>query len=410
MPSGLGRLTHVGIGKETVWGTAVAASVFTPILSVEPTPELEDAEDEGIYGTFGKREPFKVLNRAKVALSFDARPQILCHHLRSMCGPPISTLVNGSIYDHVFRWPRQTVFADACRPNPYSIEIFQDFEPIADSGAITVSVVATAKTYTRSAGSFLTDGFAAGMSVTMSGFTNAGNNGIKIIDTVTATVITVTVSTGLVDETGDGNERVVQIPWAKRYAGCGLNSLSLALGSGDKILRGDADWIAKGFPVNIAKSTPTYPAPRPWLFNQNAITVGAAPHGELDEFTLNLSDELEGRHLQTGSTDIAELLPNDPVATLSGTSYPRSPTEYNAFIARTLRAVVFTLAGEIISSSYYHTLTITMPAVRYKSYSRPTSGPARMTGDWEADVLYDPSSAYAIELKVRTNIANTELA
>jgi hypothetical protein len=81
------------------------------------------------------------------------------------------------------------------------------------SGAQTISVNATNKTFTRSAGSFVTDGFKAGMVVTMSGFTNGGNNGRKEIATVSATVLTMTVSTGLVDETGNANERASWSPF-----------------------------------------------------------------------------------------------------------------------------------------------------------------------------------------------------
>lgn len=78
----------------------------------------------------------------------------------------------------------------------------------ADTGAgQTIAVVAAAKTFTRSAGSYLTDGFAAGQSVTTSGFTG-GNNGTFTIESVTATVMTMTSSTGLADEAGGGNERI----------------------------------------------------------------------------------------------------------------------------------------------------------------------------------------------------------
>lgn len=80
----------------------------------------------------------------------------------------------------------------------------------ADSGAgaLTIDVVAAAKTYTRGSGSFVTDGFLAGQTVTTSGFTNSGNNGTHVIATVTATVMTMTSATGLVNESGNGNERV----------------------------------------------------------------------------------------------------------------------------------------------------------------------------------------------------------
>ncbi len=80
--------------------------------------------------------------------------------------------------------------------------------PDTGAAALTIDVVAVAGTFTRTTGSFLTDGFAVGDVITTSGFTNAGNNTTKIILTVTALVITVTDVTGLVDESGNNNERV----------------------------------------------------------------------------------------------------------------------------------------------------------------------------------------------------------
>lgn len=80
---------------------------------------------------------------------------------------------------------------------------------VADSTAIQINVVAVAKTFTRLTGSFITDGFIPGQIVTVSGFTNGGNNGAKTIATVSALVLTMSVSTGLVDETGGGDERAV---------------------------------------------------------------------------------------------------------------------------------------------------------------------------------------------------------
>lgn len=73
----------------------------------------------------------------------------------------------------------------------------------AASGVLTgqtVTVAAAGGTYTRSAGSFLTDGFFIGQSVTWTGFVNGGNNATKAITALTATVMTV-VNTGMVNET-----------------------------------------------------------------------------------------------------------------------------------------------------------------------------------------------------------------
>jgi hypothetical protein len=88
-----------------------------------------------------------------------------------------------------------------------------------DTGAIQIDVVAAARTFTRLSGSFLSDGFLVGGTITTTGFTNGGNNTTKVIESVTALVITVTSATGLVDETGGGNEEIVSpTHWCNYYA------------------------------------------------------------------------------------------------------------------------------------------------------------------------------------------------
>jgi hypothetical protein len=68
--------------------------------------------------------------------------------------------------------------------------------------------------FTRSAGSFITDGFEKACVISTTGFTNAGNNSTFVIDSVTATTITVTSTTGMVTETGGGgNEDISSTGW-----------------------------------------------------------------------------------------------------------------------------------------------------------------------------------------------------
>ena len=74
------------------------------------------------------------------------------------------------------------------------------------TAAAALVVAATAGTITRPAGSWLDDGFREGMEVTFADFTNAGNNAAFVIASLTDTVITVVDNTGLVDETGGGDE------------------------------------------------------------------------------------------------------------------------------------------------------------------------------------------------------------
>ena len=78
----------------------------------------------------------------------------------------------------------------------------------ANTGVIAMSVGASLK-YTRASGSFITDGFVAGNRITASAFTNGGNNGVKYIQSVTWDEITVTDTTGMVQEAAGGNEQII---------------------------------------------------------------------------------------------------------------------------------------------------------------------------------------------------------
>jgi hypothetical protein len=83
-----------------------------------------------------------------------------------------------------------------------------DFE--ADTGAMALSVDGSIpKNFTRAAGSFIDDGFAVDMTITTTGFANAGNNSTFVIDALTDTVLSVTVPGGLVTEVGSGDEQMV---------------------------------------------------------------------------------------------------------------------------------------------------------------------------------------------------------
>lgn len=72
------------------------------------------------------------------------------------------------------------------------------------TGGQTVTVAAAGGTYTRSAGSFITDGFFVGQIIAWTGFLNGGNNATKTITALSATVMTVS-NAGLVNETGAAN-------------------------------------------------------------------------------------------------------------------------------------------------------------------------------------------------------------
>lgn len=107
----------------------------------------------------------------------------------------------------------------------------KDVQITADSGAaaLTVNVTAASGTFVRTTGSWVTDGFAVGMQVQPSGFTNAANNYIRQISSISTTsnandTITVTDITGLVNESGNANERLLAYPFNSNISGGGTGS------------------------------------------------------------------------------------------------------------------------------------------------------------------------------------------
>jgi hypothetical protein len=105
-------------------------------------------------------------------------------------------------------------------PETANVELIaiRDVETIADSGVITAAVNATNRTYIRSTGSWVTDGFQVGMQINITGSTSAGNNYFRQIESISTTTnpndtITVTSGTGLITEAGTVNQRVISFPF-----------------------------------------------------------------------------------------------------------------------------------------------------------------------------------------------------
>jgi len=94
-----------------------------------------------------------------------------------------------------------------------------NYNPAVSTGNQTINVNATAGTFTRLAGSYLTDGFNVDDKVTTAGHADPGNNSTFIILTLTALVLTVVDTVGLVTASGDGDETVSKTLF-KTYSFC----------------------------------------------------------------------------------------------------------------------------------------------------------------------------------------------
>lgn len=82
----------------------------------------------------------------------------------------------------------------------------------------TTSIAASSAGYTRAAGSFATDGFCVGMELLASGFATSGNNGYKVVTSVSALSLGVASLTTMSTEAAGGNELlIVRLPEGKAW-------------------------------------------------------------------------------------------------------------------------------------------------------------------------------------------------
>ena len=141
---------------------------------------------------------------------------------------------------------------------------------------VNLAVDATAKTVTRASGDFVAAGFQVGQSVTMAGFTNAGNNSTQTITAVTATVLTFGGAAGLVTEaaaagrTITGNILKVGASYVpstctlehkdegtsatkfQPYKGLAISKLTISGGLGQNV-----EWSAEGPAMEVASASGT---------------------------------------------------------------------------------------------------------------------------------------------------------
>jgi hypothetical protein len=126
-----GALTHVGLGKEATWGTAVAATDFLQFVSEGLNEEIEQVISAAQRGIADEPPSFEGMHNIAGDLSFEVYPNILGHILRAAFGAPVTTqpdaVNNPTVYQHVFT-PAQDNFSNVCALPPYTLEVHRDLE------------------------------------------------------------------------------------------------------------------------------------------------------------------------------------------------------------------------------------------------------------------------------------------
>lgn len=124
MPFGV--RAHVGLGKETTYGTAVAAEDYIRFASESLNEEIEQVVSENIMGVVDEAESHEGLHNISGDISADVYPNSVGHLLRSAFGAPVTTELAVGVYQHVFT-PAQDNFSAVCALPPYTYEVHRDF-------------------------------------------------------------------------------------------------------------------------------------------------------------------------------------------------------------------------------------------------------------------------------------------
>jgi hypothetical protein len=123
MPFGV--LAHIGLGKETTYGTAVAATDYIRFASEGLSEEIEQVVSDNIIGVVDEGTSVEGAHTISGDISFEVYPNNIGHLLRAALGAPVTTSVGTGVYQHVFT-PTQSNFSNVCALPPYTFEVNRD--------------------------------------------------------------------------------------------------------------------------------------------------------------------------------------------------------------------------------------------------------------------------------------------
>lgn len=119
-----GMLGHIGLAKESTWGTAVAADAYIEALSESIVTTIERFETRNIVGGFFEADDETGVARHEGDLVFAAHPENLGHILNGVFGVNTVTSLGNGLFTNEMS-PTQS-FASSEHPlPPYTLEVFR---------------------------------------------------------------------------------------------------------------------------------------------------------------------------------------------------------------------------------------------------------------------------------------------
>lgn len=291
-----------------------------------------------------------------------------------------------------------------------------DWASPATTGTTTISATATG--YSRAAGSFLTDGFAVGQTVTASGYAGSGFNGKSIVTAVTALTMDTTPLSGVHGvEAGDGDELIIASQAIKAaatrssfsfvryfadiaptdnpyyiYRGVELNSIQLSI-SANSMITGTFSVIGQSQETAqdlTGLGTPTYnPASTtsPLDSFTGTLEEGGSTVAVVTEISMTLQNGIEPRFV-VGSKN--SIYPSVGRSNLTGqvTAYFEDSALVNKFLNETESSLVFSLPDGAGNIQRYR-----VPRIKYTGGQPDVSGEGPITLSMPFQALLDSSES-----------------
>ena len=302
MPSG--QRTHIGLGKEPIWGIPQGASDYIKFSSETLTLAIEELISASLALKRDEPASYEGLGTIAGNTVHEVHPDALGYLLRAWFGKVLSAeLVAAAAYKHAFTPGKD-----------------KEAKGTADSGTETTLVDADLVT---------TDDEFNGCWVHIIAGTNADEWRIITDSEATTNTITFAAMPLAIDDTSvyeirNGPEHCILPPYtleihrdlekAFQFAGCVPNVLAFSFGVGAKILSLTASWLSKDVAL-IDATAPSFETTEPFRWNQAILLVGVFDSGTSTNGTGNTTTKLN----DSGKTWVEDALIGKYVRMTSGT-------------------------------------------------------------------------------------------
>jgi len=155
------------------------------------------------------------------------------------------------------------------------------------------------------------------------------------------------------------------------------------------------------FPSAVSRSTPSFPAVRPFAVPDVSVQIGGSP-AELRELSIEFVNNVERVHDLNGALRAIELQGLEVSGSFSVRF--RNMTHLNNFLNRTETSLRATLTGPIAGGSHNYSLEIELPRIVYDSWNAEISEADLLVQDVDFKAL-KPASGDAVIVRLVNKVS-----